>query len=173
MKKLICFLLCAMLLAAVCSPASLAATADEAKATVLTLEANSITDVGNRHIKVTWDLVPGANNYQLEIADNESFDNAVDKLSKNRTYWNFAEVPGDVKDTYYVRVRPRFMNDDPDGEKYVYGNWSNVVVAEYKEPAPIPPEAVKDVDWFPWIPKSIDWNRIMSINWSKININTN
>ena len=163
MKKLIYFLLVMALIVCCTTPVHA-----EEKTTVLTLEANGITEVGNRHIKVTWEKVDGANNYQLEIADNTQFDNAVAKLSKNRTYWNFAEVPGDVKDTYYVRVRPRFMNESGTGDKYIYGNWSNVVVAEYKEPAPIPPEAVKYVEWFPWIPKNINWNKIMNIDWNAV-----
>lgn len=165
MKKSICFLLVFMYLTVV----GFVPVQAEEKTTVLTLEANSITDVGNRHIKVRWEKVDGANNYQLEIADNEQFDNAVAKLSKNRTYWNFAEVPGDVKDTYYVRVRPRFMNESGTGDKYVYGQWSNIVVAElYQgEPKPVDPEVLENVNWFPWIPKGINWDKLLNVDWSK------
>lgn len=161
-KLLVLFLSLTMLLTPI---TTLAATNNESKSTVLTLEANGITDVGNRHIKVTWEKVDGANNYQMEIANNENFENATSKLSKNRTYWNFAEVPGDTKGTYFIRVRPRFMNESGTGDKYVYGKWSNVVIAELKqgEPKPIEPEVLKNINWFPWIPKGIDWNKLLNI----------
>lgn len=163
MKKTFYLLLTFILLLG-CSITSFAAD-NKSKSTVITLEANSITDVGNRHIKVTWEKVDGANNYQMEIANNENFENATSKLSKNRTYWNFAEVPGDTKGTYFIRVRPRFMNESGTGEKYVYGQWSNVVIAELKqgEPKPIEPETLKGINWFPWIPKGIDWNKLLNI----------
>lgn len=168
MKKLLALVLTlTMLLTPI---TTLAATNNESKSTVLTLEANSITDVGNRHIKITWEKVDGANNYQMEIADNENFENATSKLSKNRTYWNFAEVPGGVKDTYFVRVRPRFLNDSETDDKYVYGQWSNVVVAaiEKYEPKPIEPEVLENINWFPWIPKGIDWSKLMRVDWNKV-----
>lgn len=171
MKRKISFLLAVIIMIVCCAAPVQAAENLEQQSTVLVLEVNSITDVGNRHIKVTWDVVPGANNYQLQIADNEYFNNSVEKLSRNRTYWNYAEVPGNVNDTYYVRVRPRFVNDDPAGEKYLYGKWSNVVTAEYIKntvPNPIYPENLKNIDWFPWIPKGIDWKKLLSIDWSKV-----
>lgn len=142
-----------------------ASTVDEAKSTVLTLETNRITDVGNRHIKVKWEKVSGARAYMLEIADNENFENASSVKSKKSTqlYWNFAEVPSDVKDTYYIRIKPCFVYDD---DEYVYGQWSNVVVAEYKELV-IEPEAVEKIDFFPWIPKGINWEKLINVDWSK------
>ena len=166
MKKLLAlFLSLTMLFTPI---TTLAATNNESKSTVLTLEANSITDVGNRHIKVTWEKVDEATNYQLEIADNVNFENATSKLSKNRTYWNFADVPGDTDGTYFVRVRPRFLNESETGDKYVYGQWSNVVVAEYNEPEPIEPEVLENVNWFSWIPKGIDWDKLLKIDWSTV-----
>lgn len=146
MKKLIYFLLITALIVCCTTPVHA-----EEKTTVLTMEANSITDVGNRHIKVRWEKVENTNLYQLELADNDEFDNAVSKRT-NRLYWNFASVPGDKNGTYYIRVKP------------VDGRWSNVVVAElkYVEPKPIDPEALKHIDWFPWIPKGIDWNKLLN-----------
>lgn len=166
MKRLLSLLLVVTMLL---SPiTTYAATNNETKSTVLTLEANTITDVGNRHIKVTWDTVSEATNYQLEIANNENFENATSKLSKNRTYWNFASVPGDVKDTYYVRVRPRFTNNTGTGDKYVYGQWSNVVVAALIEREPSEPVDLENVDLFPWIPKGINFTELLKIDWTKI-----
>lgn len=134
---------------------------NETKSTVLTMSENKITDVGNRHIKVKWEKVDGANGYQLQIANDENFENAVIKSSKSiRLYYNFAEVPGDVKGTYYIRVRPKFAyKESEDG--YLYGQWSNVVVAEYKEPTINPDVTLDNVDWFPWIPKGIDWSKLL------------
>ena len=160
MKKLICLLLTVTMLLN-CSLTALASTReeDEMKSTVLTMSENKITDVGNRHIKVKWEKVDGANGYQLQIANDENFENAVIKSSKSiRLY--FAEVPGDVKGTYYIRVRPKFAyKESEDG--YLYGQWSNVVVAEYKEPTINPDVTLDNVDWFPWIPKGIDWSKLL------------
>lgn len=156
-----------LILALSCVTVSNASVADETKSTVLTLETNRITDVGNRHIKVKWDKVSGARAYKLEIADNENFENAESALIKkvNQLYWNFAEVPGDVKGTYYIRIKPCFVYTN---NEYVYGQWSNVVVAEYSEPKPIEPEVVDKIDFFSWIPKHIDWSKLLNINWSKL-----
>lgn len=143
MKKLIYFLLAMALIVCCTTPVHA-----EEKTTVLTLEANGITEVGNRHIKVTWEKVDYTRAYVLEIADNDTFENAVSKRT-GRLYWNFADVPGDEKGTYYIRVKPSS------------GQWSNVVIAEYKEPEPIGPGVLEDVDWFPWIPKGIDWSRLL------------
>lgn len=147
MKRLIYFLLAMAMLVCCTTPVHA-----EEKTTVLTMEANGITDVGNRHIKVTWEKVENTNLYQLEIADNDEFENAIIKKT-NRLYWNFASVPGDVKGTYYIRVKP------------IDGQWSNVVVAELKqgEPKPIDPEVLENIDWFPWIPKGIDWKKLLNI----------
>lgn len=162
MKKLICLLLTVTMLLN-CSLTALASTReeDEMKSTVLTMSENKITDVGNRHIKVKWEKVDGANGYQLQIANDENFENAVFKSSKSiRLYYNFAAVPGDVKGTYYIRVRPKFVyKESEDG--YLYGQWSNVVVAEYKEPTINPDVTLDNVDWFPWIPKWIDWSKLL------------
>lgn len=146
MKKLIYFLLITALIVCCTTPVHA-----EEKTTELTLEANGITDVGNRHIKVRWEKVEDTNLYQLELADNDEFENAVIKRT-NRLYWNFASVPGDKNGTYYIRVKP------------IDGQWSNVVVAElkYVEPKPIDPEALEKIDWFPWIPKGIDWNKLLN-----------
>ena len=96
---------------------------------------------------------------------NENFENAASELVKKSTqlYWNFAEVPGDLKDTYYIRIKPCFVYNN---NEYVYGQWSNVVVAEYEEPV-IEPEAVEKIDFFPWIPKKINLEKLLNIDWSK------
>lgn len=169
-KKLISLLL-TLILALSCVTVSNASAVDEAKSTVLTLETNRITDVGNRHIKVKWDKVSGARAYKLEIADNENFENATSTLSKKVTqlYWNFAEVPGDVKDTYYIRIQPCFVYSD---NEYVYGQWSNVIVAEYKELV-IESETLEKIDYFSWIPKGINWEKLLNVDWSKINFGFN
>lgn len=158
-KRMISFLMVFVMLLS-CSLVVNASEVDEAKSTVLTLETNRITEVGNRHIKVKWEKVSGARSYKLEIADNESFENASSVKSKKSTqlYWNFAEVPSDLKDTYYIRIKPCFTD--------VEGQWSNVVVAEYKEPV-IEQEVVEKINFFSWIPKGIDWNKLLNIDWSK------
>lgn len=167
-KRLISLLMAIVLAFSVLVPFAIvsnASTIDEAKSTVLTLETNRITDVGNRHIKVKWEKVSGARAYKLEIADNENFENAASELIKKSTqlYWNFAEVPSGLNDTYYIRIKPCFVYSD---NEYVYGQWSNVVVAEYKEPV-IEPEAVEKIDFFPWIPKKINLEKLLNIDWSK------
>ena len=171
MKKRIICLLVTMIMLIGCSIPVCASSEDETKLTVLTLEENSITDVGNRHIKVTWGKVENATVYKLEIADNNRFENAVSKTTKktNQLYWNFADVPGDVKDTYYIRIKPCFVYSKTEGGyEYVYGQWSNVVIAEYKEPEPINQEALKNINWFPWISKNINFGKLLKVDWSKI-----
>lgn len=165
MKKRLISLLLVLVLVLSCAIVSNASTVYEEKSTVLILETNRITDVGNRHIKVKWEKVSGARAYKLEIADNENFENAASELVKKSTqlYWNFAEVPSGLKETYYIRIKPCFVYD---GNEYVYGQWSNVVVAEYKEPV-IEPEAVEKIDFFPWIPKKINLEKLLNIDWSK------
>lgn len=149
-KRLISLLMVIVLAFSVLVPFAIvsnASTTDEAKSTVLTLETNRITDVGNRHIKVKWEKVSGARAYVLEIADNDDFDNATSVTSKKSTqlYWNFADVPGGEEDTYYIRIKPRFSNNE-------YGGWSNVVVAEYHEPQ-IDKEVVEKIDFSALISK--------------------
>lgn len=88
---------------------------------VLTLEANEYNSNGERHIKVTWEGKSGT--YQIQLADNENFDNPTVKTRsrKQGMYWNFV-ISENVEATYYIRVR------------LVNGEWSNVVVASMEEP---------------------------------------
>lgn len=143
MKKKLITIFVVLALAFASTMTALASTTS----TVLTLETNRITDVGNRHIKVKWDKVSGARAYMLEIADNDDFENAESVTPRNKTqlYWNFADVPGGEEDTYYIRIKPRFSNNE-------YGGWSNVVVAEYHEPQ-IDPEVVAKIDFSALISK--------------------
>lgn len=146
-KKIICLLL-VVVLALGCSTTSFAAeqcvkgyqitaymkTAasmieNMCKTTDVTLEKNNIhTDY--RHIKIKWEKVDKAAQYEIQIADNPAFKNADSskRLSKQGLYWNFS-LRENIDATYYVRVRPRFVYVWNDEYITVYGRWSNVVVA--------------------------------------------
>lgn len=88
---------------------------------VLSLEANQYNSNGERHIKVTWEGPKGS--YELQIADNDDFKNAIiKKRSVNQgAFYNFV-LDENVDATYYIRVRQ--LNKE----------WSNVVVADINKP---------------------------------------
>lgn len=99
------------------------------KSTEVTLEKNNIhTDY--RHIKIKWEKVDKAAQYEIQIADNPAFKNADSskRLSKQGLYWNFS-LRENIDATYYIRVRPRFVYVFRGEYFTVYGRWSNVVVA--------------------------------------------
>lgn len=108
-----------------------------AKSTEVTLEKNN-KGSDWRHIKISWEKVENATDYEIQIADNKYFKDAVTKkrLSVRGLYWNFAELPGEGKldGTYYIRVRPCFTYKVTD-EDYmrVFGRWSNVVIAKWSD----------------------------------------
>lgn len=142
MKKLFSLFLVFVLM--ICFSATCFAV-EENESTTLYLEDNEITESGNRHIKVTWDKVPEARVYILEIANNETFEDAVTKRSYKRgLYWNFSDVPDGETDTYYIRIKPCFYHEN----ECVYGKWSNVIVAEYKKEELDPNKVIKV--HFPW-----------------------
>lgn len=99
------------------------------KTTEVTLEKNNIhTDY--RHIKIKWEKVDKAAQYEIQIADNIQFKDAESskRLPKQGLYCNFS-LRENIDATYYVRVRPRFVYVW-NGEYFtIYGRWSNVVVA--------------------------------------------
>lgn len=169
-KKLLAVLL-TLIMVLGCTSIAIASSREEdkMKSTVLTLEKNNTNSDGkSRHIKVSWEKVSGADSYKIQIADNINFENAVSKkrLSKQGLYWNFAEVPGELTDTYFIRVAPCFVyGKTEDGYDYEYGQWSNVVIAPYKE---IDWSNIKVPDFnLPYIP-DIDWSKVINIDWSKI-----
>lgn len=99
------------------------------KTTDVTLERNNIhTDY--RHIKIKWEKVDKAVQYEIQIADNIQFKDADSskRLSKQGLYWNFS-LRENIDATYYVRVRPRFVYVFRGEYFTMYGRWSNVIVA--------------------------------------------
>ncbi len=99
------------------------------KSTEVTLEKNNIhTDY--RHIKITWEKVSEATQYEIQIADNPMFRDVQSskRLSKQGLYWNFS-IKENIDATYYIRVRPRFVYVFRGEYFTMYGRWSNVVVA--------------------------------------------
>lgn len=99
------------------------------KSTEVTLEKNNI-HADYRHIKITWEKVSEAAQYEIQIADNPMFRDVQSskRLSKQGLYWNFS-IKENIDATYYIRVRPRFVYMFRSEYITVYGRWSNVVVA--------------------------------------------
>lgn len=139
----------------------------ESRSTTAYLSTNEITDCGNRAIKINWEPVDDAVGYEIQIADNEEFENAEAVMSKrsDSVSYTFASVPGDVKDTFFLRVRPKFKTTITD-DGFCYGQWSNVIVAEYNEKVVEKPVEA-DIKWLPKLDKSV-WERLSKIDWSKI-----
>lgn len=101
--------------------------------TVIELEKNQFNQQGQRQIKVDWNDVDGATDYQLQVATDSKFKNCVvDKqvLAARGTYYTVL-LDENVTDTYYLRVRPR-VTYAKTGNTFcrMYGSWSNVVTAE-------------------------------------------
>lgn len=99
---------------------------------VLELEKNRMTYDG-RHIKIDWEDVSGADQYIIQIADNNDFLNATTskRLPRQGTFYNFAELENNESD-YYIRIRPVFVIGKYN-DRYItaMGRWSNTVFAEY------------------------------------------
>ena len=138
----------------------------ESRSTTASISTNEITDCGNRAIKVNWEPVDDAVGYEIQISNNEEFENAetVESKRTDSVSYTFASVPGDAKDTYYLRVRPKFKTTITD-DGFCYGQWSDAVVAEYNEKVVEKPVKV-DIKWLPKLDKSI-WEQLSKINWSK------
>lgn len=94
------------------------------------LVKNEFNSNGERHIKIRWNNICGADEYKIYISDNDKFDNATIKkrLPKMGTYWNFV-----LKDNvdYYIVVVPVFIVGKYN-DKYVtiHGMFSNTITAE-------------------------------------------
>lgn len=101
--------------------------------TVLELEKNQFNQQDQRQIKVDWNDVDDATDYQLQVATDSQFKNCVlDKqvLAARGTYYTVL-LDEDVNETYYLRVRPR-VTYAKYGDTFFrkYGSWSNVVTAD-------------------------------------------
>lgn len=99
------------------------------KSTEVALQKNNIHS-DYRYIKITWEKVSEAAQYEIQIADNPMFKDADSskRLSKQGLYWNFS-IKENIDATYYIRVRPRFVYRFRGEYITMYGRWSNVVVA--------------------------------------------
>lgn len=95
----------------------------------LVLTKNEFNSNGERHIKINWKHISGADEYRIYIADNPYFKDATmkKKLPKMGTYWNFV-----LKDNvdYYIRIVPVFIMGKYN-DKYItmYGRFSDTVLA--------------------------------------------
>lgn len=98
----------------------------------LVLEKNKYNEQDQRHIKVDWNDVSGATDYQLQVSADPAFRNCIldtQRLAIRGSYYNVL-INENKEATYYVRVRPVFSYKY--GENYIRvpGRWSNVVVAK-------------------------------------------
>ena len=95
----------------------------------LVLTKNEFNSNGERHIKINWKHISGADEYRIYIADNPYFKDSTmkKKLPKMGTYWNFV-----LKDNvdYYIRIVPVFIMGKYN-DKYItmYGRFSDTVLA--------------------------------------------
>lgn len=95
----------------------------------LVLTKNEFNSNGERHIKINWKHISGADEYRIYIADNPYFKDATmkKKLPKMGTYWNFV-----LKDNvdYYIHIVPVFIMGKYN-DKYItmYGRFSDTVLA--------------------------------------------
>lgn len=103
----------------------------------LVLTKNEFNSNGERHIKISWKHISGADEYRIYIADNPYFKNYTmeKKLPKTGTYWNF--VLKDNSD-YYIHIVPVFItgkhndnHNDKHNDKYtiMYGRFSDTILA--------------------------------------------
>jgi hypothetical protein len=93
------------------------------------LQKNEYNSNGERHLKITWKAVNGADAYQIEIADNPYFKNSETKrrVPRQGNYYNFV-IDENVDATFYIRIRPIFVIENYN-EEYItiYGRWTNLV----------------------------------------------
>lgn len=166
MKKITTLLLALLMTFGITITVNAATVSEDklAEKPVVTIESNSITTEGNRHIKFTWNDI-GAERYVIQVADNVEFNGAKQhtKLTLKGTYYNFT-TNVNKENTYYIRVLPQFENGKVN-KKYVYvdGQWSDIVIAEYKKPN-WDNVNVENIKINLGIPK-IDWSKI---NWDAI-----
>lgn len=146
MKKIIALLLALAMVIAMAAPVSAYGYMEQFSAftsvlgltmeeTEVELVKNGYNSNGERHIKVDWEDVSGADQYQLQIStDPRSRDCAtVKRLPRQGTYYNFV-LGEDVDATYYVRVRPVFIVGSYDGRYVtVEGRWSDTVMVSRPE----------------------------------------
>lgn len=99
----------------------------------LVLTKNEFNSNGERHIKISWKHISGADEYRIYIADNPYFKDATlkKKLPKMGTYWNFV-----LKDNvdYYIHIVPVFITGKYNykyNDKYIimYGRFSDTILA--------------------------------------------
>lgn len=90
----------------------------------------------HRHIKIRWNKVRNITVYQIEFADNKYFKSSVKKICTegHGLYWNYS-VSDNVEADCYIRVRPAYylINKDKTRKYTLYGIWSDLVIASYKE----------------------------------------
>lgn len=142
MKKFLCLALCLTMMcgsvvpvhaetneAEICTEAS---SFIEAVSQKPELElANNEYINSNRSFKVRWSKVNKAVHYEIMIADNPYFRNAVIKkvFRKSATTGrSYTYAGGEENKTYYVKVRPVFYYSDYNIT--FGGRWSNTVIAE-------------------------------------------
>ena len=94
------------------------------------LVKNEFNSNGERHIKIKWNSISGADEYRIYISDNDKFNNATmkKKLPKMGTYWNFV-----LKDNvdYYIVVVPMFIVGKYNDEYIaIHGMFSDTITAE-------------------------------------------
>ena len=68
------------------------------------------------HVLFEWDQEPGANSYNLQVAQNMQFSNLIVDLETSDLVFIYKDQDINWNESYYWRVRPKF-NDD------TYGDW--------------------------------------------------
>lgn len=143
MKKILCLMLCLVMVFSVATHVH-AETYDRESydksqnfiKTIMqkpTLElVNNKYTSGNRSFLVSWSSVKGASCYEIKIADNRCFKDAITKTVIRKhpavTGRSYTFAGGKENKTYYVKVRPVFYLSDYDIT--INGRWSNIVIAE-------------------------------------------
>lgn len=85
-----------------------------------------------RHIKVRWKKTGCITAYQIQIANNRKYRQAISSMCSegHGLYWNFS-ITDHMDDAYYIRVRPVYNYRNKDGKwMRLYGRWSRSVTVE-------------------------------------------
>ena len=72
------------------------------------------------HVLFEWDQEPGANSYNLQVAQNMQFSNLIVDLETSDLVFIYKDQDINWNESYYWRVRPKF-NDD------TYGDWIDTI----------------------------------------------
>lgn len=142
MKKLLCLMLCATMMFGSVIPTyacdNETETCSEVESFIETISqkpelelANNEYIDNNRSFKVRWSKVNKAVHYEIMIADNKYFKDAVVKkvFKKSATTGrSYTYAGGEENKTYYIKVRPVFYYSDY--QITFGGRWSDTVIAE-------------------------------------------